>query len=91
MPQGGGFLNRIPEDWAKNCPSGGHRRGPAAVHPPMAPQDETAKPVQPTRQVPSTRASDPRQVRSERPDARTQSVQTPDGGKGPPAGGRRGA
>jgi hypothetical protein len=55
----------------------------------MNPQYDLAKPVSPTRQAPSTHASDPRQVRQERPDPRTQSVQTPDGGKSPAPGNRR--
>ena len=56
----------------------------------MNPKPDLSKPVQPTQQTPSTRASDPRQVRQERPDPRTQSVQTPDGGAHRPAGPRSG-
>jgi hypothetical protein len=55
----------------------------------MNPPEDRSKPVEPTRQVPSTRASNPRQVRQERPRPGTQSVQTPDGGKGLPGAGRR--
>jgi len=55
----------------------------------MSPSEEKSKPVEPTQQVPSTQATNPRQVRRERPSPGTQSVQTPDGGKGPPRGGRR--
>lgn len=50
---------------------------------------QTHKPVEPTHQAPSSSASNPRQVRSERPGPRTQSVGTPDGGgtsKPPPPG-----
>jgi hypothetical protein len=55
----------------------------------MNPKPDLSKPVQPTQQTPSTRASDPREVRQERPDAKTQNVQTPDGGAHPPSGARR--
>jgi hypothetical protein len=55
----------------------------------MSSPADKSKPVEPTRQVPSTHASDPRQVRQERPRPGTQAVQTPDGGKGPAGAGRR--
>jgi hypothetical protein len=38
-----------------------------------------AKPVAPTQPQPSTKATNPREIRQERPDPRTQTVGTPDG------------
>jgi hypothetical protein len=44
------------------------------------------KPVEPTGPQASSHASNPRDIRAERPDARTQVAGTPDGGDSPPAG-----
>ena len=46
----------------------------------MNPAEDKSKPVEPTRQVPSTEATNPQQIWAERPRAVTQVVQTPDGG-----------
>jgi hypothetical protein len=46
----------------------------------MNPEEPKDKPVKPTHQVSASTASNPREVRAQRPAAGTQSVQTPDGG-----------
>lgn len=43
---------------------------------------EKTKPVAPTNEPPSSTASNPREVRAERPPPQTQSAGTPDGGGG---------
>jgi hypothetical protein len=54
----------------------------AAVHEVMNPSQPKDKPVEPTNQTPSSKASNPKEVRAERPKEGTQSAQTPDGGNG---------
>jgi hypothetical protein len=45
------------------------------------------KPVEPTRHPATTLANEPAQIRKERPEAKTQSVQTPQGGNEGKGGG----
>jgi hypothetical protein len=48
----------------------------------MNPEEPKDKPVKPTHQASTSTASNPREIRAQRPKEGTQSVQTPDGGSG---------